>query len=170
MDLQRLECLARDFINDSLAPCTKCTYTVGQKRYLEFCKRFQLVPFPLAEDQLCTYVTHLMDEGLQHSTIKGCLSAIRRLQILKGLGDPFNTSWPLLEYTLRGIKLRKAKQKDTKPKERLPITPDILCKLRLLMGEGPSQPRFHHAMGSRLCLLLWFPQVGRSDSTIIERI
>ena len=87
-------------------------------------------PFPLSEDQLCTFMAHLMDEGLQHSSIKGYLSAIRRMQIVKGLGDPFAASWPLLEYTLRGIKLRLARHRDTRAKQRLPITPDILRKLK----------------------------------------
>lgn len=71
-----------------------------------------------------------MDGGLQHSSIKGYLSAIRRLQIMNGLGDPFIASWPLLEYTLRGIKLRQAKHRVTRVKQRLPITPDILRKLK----------------------------------------
>ena len=39
---------------------------------------------------------HLMDEGLLHSLIKGYLSVVRRLQIVKGLGDPFSASWRLL--------------------------------------------------------------------------
>ena len=71
-----------------------------------------------------------MDEGLQHSSIKGYLSAIRRMQIVKGMGDPFTASWPLLEYTLRGIKLRLAKRPDSRAKQRLPVTPDILRKLK----------------------------------------
>ena len=71
-----------------------------------------------------------MEEGLQHSSIKGYFSAICRLQIVKGLGDPFAASWLLLEYTLRGIKLRQAKHKEIRAKKRLPVTPDILRKLR----------------------------------------
>ena len=66
----------------------------------------------------------------KHSSIIGYLSAIRRMQIVKGLGDLFAASWPLLEYTLYGIKLRLAKRRDTHAKQRLPITPDILRKLK----------------------------------------
>ena len=130
MDLQRLECLAQDLINDSLAPSTKRVYATGQRRYLDFCKSYKLTTFPATEDNLCTFVAYLMEDGLQHSSIKGYLSSIRRLQIVKGLGDPFSASWPLLEYTLRGIKLRQARHRDTRSKKRLPITPDILRKLR----------------------------------------
>ena len=135
MDLRRLEDLARDLINDSLAPSTRRVYASGQKRYLEFCRNGSLSPFPLSEDQLCTFVAFLMDEGLQHTSIKGYLSAIRRLQIVGGLGDPFAASWPLLEYTLRGIKLRQAKDKNSRTKKRLPITPGILRKLREVWGK-----------------------------------
>ena len=51
---------------------------------------------------------------------------------MNGLGDPFTASWPMLEYTLRVIKLCLAKYKKswTIAKRRLPITPDILRKLR----------------------------------------
>ena len=73
---------------------------------------------------------HLAEEGLQHTSIKGYLSAIRHLQILGGMGDPFTASWPLLEYTLRGLKLQQAKSKATRAKTRLPITPNILRCLR----------------------------------------
>lgn len=104
--------MARDLIDDSLAPSTKQVYAAGQ-RYVEFCKMGDMNLFPLTEDQLCTFAAHLMDEGLLHSSIKGYFLAIRRLQIVKGLGDPFAASWLLLEYTLRGIKLRQAKHKVT---------------------------------------------------------
>ena len=49
---------------------------------------------------------------------------------MRGLGDPFTASWPLLEYTLRGLKLRQAKDRKSRAKKRLPITTDILRKLR----------------------------------------
>lgn len=120
MDLRRLQDLARDLINDSLAPSTRRVYASGQKRYLEFYRNGGLSPFPLSEDQLCTFVAYLMDEGLQHTSIKGYLSTIRRLQIVKGLGDPLVASWPLLEYTLRGIKLRQAKDNKSQAKTHHP--------------------------------------------------
>ncbi len=84
----------------------------------------------MTEKQLCRYVSGLAEEGLQHSSIKGYLSAIRRLQIVWGAGDPFQASWPLLECTLKGIKLKQAKSAASRPRQRLPITPAILRKLR----------------------------------------
>ena len=101
-----------------------------------------MTPFPLIEDQLCTFVAHFMDDGLQHSSIKGFLSAVRWLQIVNGLGDPFTVSWPLLEYPLRGIKLHQAKHRDTCAKKRLPITPGILCKLKMSWEKDHHNPDF----------------------------
>ena len=121
------------------------------------------LPFPLSEDQLCTSVAYLMDEGLQHNSIKGYLSVIRRLQIVRGLGDPFAASWPLLEYTLRGIKLHQAKDKKSRAssgKERsLPITPGILGETEKGVGQGSSSGGQHYAVGGVLYVLLWLPQV-----------
>ena len=79
---------------------------------------------------MCLYVAHLADEGLKHSSIKGYLSAIRKMQVVSGMGDPFVAAWPLLECTLKGIKLRQTKHLATRPKSRLPITPAILKQLR----------------------------------------
>lgn len=135
-----MEQVAQDLANSSLAPSTKRVYASGQKRYLEFCKLSSLAPFPVSEEQLCAFVAHLAGEGLQHSSVKGHLSAIRHLQILGGMGDPFVALWPLLEYTLRGLKLRRAKCKSMRAKIRLPITPNILRQLSQSWEENKEHP------------------------------
>ena len=62
-----------------------------------------------------------------HQTVKSYLSAVRHLQISQGLGDPNMGSMPKLEYVVRGLKKEQAGQ----PKRnRLPITPAILRKIR----------------------------------------
>ena len=127
LDIGRLEKLVRDFVNASIAPSTSRVYETGQRRYIAFCK---FNPLPLEENRLCLFVAHLADEGLQNSSIKGYLSAISRLQIVDGLGDPFVASWPLLECTLKGIKLRQARRAAARPKPRLPITPAMLRLLK----------------------------------------
>ena len=38
--------------------------------------------FPLSENQLCKFVAHF----LKHTSIKGYLSAVRRMQIVGGMG------------------------------------------------------------------------------------
>ena len=59
---------------------------------------------PVTEQTLWRFVVYLAQEGLTHQKIKGYLSAIRHLQISKGLPDPFQQAHPKLEYTLKGIK------------------------------------------------------------------
>ena len=164
MDLRRLESLARDFVNNSLAPSTKRVYASGQRRYWEFCRVNRLPPFPLSEDQLCTYVAHLVDEGLQYSFVKGYLSAIRRLQIVQGLGDPFISSWPLLEYALRGVKLHQARSRDTRAKKRLPVTTDILNKLKSFWSSDNSN--FDHIMLWAACCMCFYGFLRSGEITI----
>ena len=111
-------------------PSTKQVYAFGQRRYLKFCTKLGITPFPLVELQLCKFVANSEEDGLQFSSIKGYLSAIRRLQIFGGMGDPFVATWPLLEATLCGVKLCRVKSKESCPRTRLPITPTVLHKLR----------------------------------------
>ena len=74
------------------ASSTQKTYKAGQERYLKCCGQRSLLPLPLSERGMTTYVSFLAGEGIKHSTIKVYLSAIRFLQIASGLGDPFAKS------------------------------------------------------------------------------
>ena len=69
----------------------------------------------------------LYQEGLAGSSAKPYLAAIRYSQIAMGLGDPKMSEWPRLGYIVRGFKKLTAA-----PcwKERLPVTPSILRKLK----------------------------------------
>ena len=66
--------------------------------------RFQLSYLALIEEKACFYVAYLVDSKLKLRMMKGYLSAVRRLQVIAGLGDPFAGSWPLLECALKGVK------------------------------------------------------------------
>lgn len=130
MDIQGLDQLVSQFIGESIAPSARRVYMTAERRYLAFCQATNTPPIPLTEQHLCRYVAHLAEGKLKHTTIKGYLSALRRMQIVGGAGDPFTASWPLLEYTLRGIKLKQARAPGTRSRPRLPITPNILRMLR----------------------------------------
>ncbi len=146
MDIGRLEEMVGSFIDSSVAPSTARVYATGQRRYLAFCKSAVFTPLPATEHQLCLFVAHLVEGGLQHSSIKGYLSAIRRLQIIGGLGDPFTASWPLLECTLKGIKREQARSRATRSCSRLPVTPPILRLLRRFWEKELHNPD---------CIMLW---------------
>ena len=91
------------------------------------------------EDTLCRYVAFLAGEGLRHRSIKTYLAGIRCLQIQKSLGNPFANGWPRLEYVLSGIK-RVESRSGPPVKKRLPITIDVLCRLKDVWLSAPLVP------------------------------
>lgn len=88
---------------------------------------------------LCKYVSYLADVGLKHKTIKVYLSAIRHLHIAEGEKDPFQTAQHRLHYTLRGVKRCEA-EKSSDRRERLPISPGILRKIKGVLEVSASNP------------------------------
>ncbi len=153
MDIGRLDELVKFYVEGSVVKSTAKLYASGQKRYLNFCARAKVSPLPTTKEQLCRFVSFLAGEGLRHTTIKCYLSAVRRLQIVGGLGDPFVASW---ECTLRGIKLKQSKSLEFRPKERLPVTPKILRLLRTFW-EKDQQNRNHIMLWAACCMLFfWF--------------
>ena len=91
----------------------------------------ELTPLPATEEKLCPFVSYLAKEKLKHRSIRTYMSAVHHLQIGAGFPDPFGQSlhMPRLEYVLKGIKRVQAEEGST-IKERLPITPHILRRLR----------------------------------------
>ena len=102
-------------------------YRSGQKRYLGFCAKAGLQAIPAQEVVLCKFVVQLATEGLRHCTIKSYMAGIRHLHIGEGLGDPFLSSWCKLHYVLIGV---KQSQGEAEKRERLPITPPLLRKIK----------------------------------------
>lgn len=82
------------------------------------------------------------------------MAALRRWQIVEGMGDPFLASWPLLEYTLRGIKLKQAQQAEFRPKPRYPMTPKVLRLLRDFWEED-KEDRDHIMLWATCCMLFF---------------
>lgn len=83
---------------------------------------------------------------------------------MKGLGDLFSTSWPLLEYTLQGVELQQARSKDTRSKKHLPITPVILRKLREYWGREASNQ--DHIMLWAACCTCFYGILHSGEVTI----
>ena len=88
---------------------------------------------------LCKFVAFLADESLQHRTIKTYLSGLRFFQIRSGLADPFQSPMPRLDYVLKGVKRVQA-ESGRGNRERLPITPAILRKLKEVWSESAGDP------------------------------
>ena len=77
---------------------------------------------------------------MKHQSIKCYLSAARHLQIMSGQGDPLREKMPLLEYVLRGIKSEQAKRFPTAQRVWLPITPDVLVRIRRVWERHCKDP------------------------------
>ena len=94
---------------------------------MEFCGKTATVPLPATEKQLCRFIAYLREEGLRHQTVKSYLAAVRHMQISNDMGDPKIGSMPRLELVVRGMKREQAGQPT---RTRLPITPEILKRIR----------------------------------------
>lgn len=103
-------------------------YRTGSRRFLKFCETYQVfTPFPVSERTLSAFVAHLHKGGLAPGTVKSYLAAVRYVQIAQGFGDPRMGDMPQLEYVVKGMK-RTAPPRSGRT--RLPITPEILVKLK----------------------------------------
>ena len=156
--------LVQHYLECSLAPSTQRTYRAAQKRYQQFCSKASLTPFPATEKTLCAFVASIAKEGLKHQTIKVYMSAIRFCQIRSGGGDPFQAQLPVLHYVLRGIKSEMARQAQQTTRERLPITPDILRKLRSVWGR--DEKNLEHIMLWPVCCTCFFGFLRSGEVTV----
>ena len=129
MDIHQLDDAVRRYFAAALARSTHKTYAAAERRYLNFCKDFNLIPLPVPESTLCYFVACLGQQGLAHSSISTYLSGIRQVQISHEFGDPHLDQMSRLRQVLKGVRVEAGKD-GRAPRSRLPITPAILRKLR----------------------------------------
>ena len=139
LDVASLDKCVDKFFAKGLADSTQRTYRSGQKCFLEFCEAGGFKAVPASETVLCRFVGFLAESSLKSRTIKVYLSAIRFLHIAEGAGDPFLPGLQRLHYTLQGVKRVEA-EKGTEKRERLPISPDILRKIKGGWESAPPDP------------------------------
>ena len=75
---------------------THKTYQVAERRYLEFCNSFSLMPVPTSEGTLCYFVGCLGQKVLVHMSIRTYLSFVQQLQVSHGFKDPGSNQMPQL--------------------------------------------------------------------------
>ena len=137
MDLAELDKLVEKFFSKGLAESTQRTYKCGQRKYLEFCKLGGFIAVPATETVLCSFVAKIAEAGIKHRTIKVYLSAVRFLHIAEGAKDPFEPAHHRLQYVLQGIKRVEA-EKGVEKRQRLPISPGILRKMKAVWEADPQ--------------------------------
>lgn len=116
------------YFQNGLASSTQRAYKSAKNRYSEFCVVNKFSPLPASEHLLCRFASSLANEKLCHNTIKCYLAAVRHLHIAEGYGDPLISRMARLEQVLKGVKSTQAK--GIRKKVRLPITPELLLKLK----------------------------------------
>ena len=141
------------YFRAGLAPSTQRTYASAKKRFLDFCSRIHHEPLPLSEQILCRYVAFLAEQGLAPKSIKGYLSAARHLQISMHLPEPKMGDMARLEQVLKGTKKDHAKKSPGRA-ERLPITPELLLKMKRVWEKNPKD--FDSVMMWAACCTCFF--------------
>ena len=86
-----------------------------------------------SEQNLCRFAA-ILSQTVAWKTIRIYLSALRYFQIRAGLPDPSLSSFPQLNYVLKGIHRSKP---DHQQKHRLPITIRLLISLHEVWSKPP---------------------------------
>ena len=115
---------ARALVSRGIRDSTAKTYSAAQRRYLEFCCYHSTSPMPATEDLLLAYIARLNIDGLKASSIRVYLSAVRAMHIDEGYGNPIENCFRITK-ALRGLDMVA-----DPPKQKLPITFPILCKMK----------------------------------------
>ena len=105
----------------ALSQATKRAYATESKRYMSFCRKYSITPFPTTQLTLCYFAAYLSKQ-VQHATIRLYLAAIRAEQLSRGLEDPLKDTQQL-SWLLCGV------QRQSKTRTRLPINPKLLLLL-----------------------------------------
>ena len=105
----------------ALSPATKRAFATGSKRYMSFCRKYSITPFPTTQLTLCYFAAYISKQ-VQHATIRLYLAAVRAEQLSRGLEDPLKDTQQLF-WLLRGV------QRQSKTRTRLPINPKLLLLL-----------------------------------------
>ena len=102
-----------------VADSTRRVYAAGQRRFVNFCSRFSLTPFPAVERTLCLFCAQMASDGLRYSSIKTYLAGVRFVQISDGGSDP------LAGWQRKFARAKKAKESDATSRPERRDVPEV---------------------------------------------
>ena len=162
LDIASLHTAVQGYYRKGLAPATHKSYQAGKKDTWNFAEKRKSHQYQESEETLLLFVVHLAQQGLAHATIKLYLSAVHNLHVTTGLHREFTAQLtPKLELAMKGIKKEKALNS---PCTRLPITIDIMSKLKSTLGE--SSENYDNIMLWAACALAFFGFLRCSEFTV----
>jgi hypothetical protein len=109
------------------------------------------------------FVAWLAAQGLAHSTIKGYLSGIRQLHLLRYGVEPDIGNMPLLQAVLKGVKRLQAA---TVHRPRLPITSAVLRSLRLAWERSAGAAPYDTRMLWAVACTCFFGFLRSGEATV----
>ena len=91
---------------------------------------------PASEDTILLYVSHLYLNKLKYTSIRVYLAAVRSLHVEQGIGNPLE-GYLQVKQAIRCLQIN-----ESSPKQKLPITIDVLRDLHEVCSDGS----FNNAM------------------------
>ena len=88
-DIAGIQSAVQRYMQQGLATSTQRSYQAGQRRYLKFCSAINRPAMPTSEEIMLMFVSHLVQEGLAHTSIKVYLSVVCNLHISAGYHEVF---------------------------------------------------------------------------------
>ena len=121
-----------NYKKSAYAESTKGSYCTMRDSFLRFCVYFHLNPVPASSDTICNYVVFL-SRSLSVSSIPCYMNVVRLMHIEQGFENPLKG----YDYSIvvKGIN----RQLGRPPKQKLPITVDILVRIKCVLDMNSSR-------------------------------
>ena len=117
-----MEAVATTLVKNGLKFSTQKTYASAQKQYIDFCDTYGYQVIPSSEQHILLFIAYLYKKRFPATSIRVYLSAVRSLHLQLGYKNPSEDSYRIKQA------LKAIERSDSKPKQKLPITYEILCR------------------------------------------